>query len=152
MKCKSKYHLKLIKAAIIFVSMLIGLNKPLAAETIETRLAMADFISEMIQCAVFYSILASGEDPNGNPIKKREQFQNLSENIYMISYNLAEEINMKSETLLAIAEDHSNEMGEAIDFDAINIRILTKKYGEFCKALVQKPEDRLRYWLLRKSN
>ena len=78
--------------------------------------------------------------------------EKLSENIYMVSYSLAEEINMKPETLFAIAEDHSSEMGEASEFDAINIRILTNKYGEFCKALVEKPEDRLSYWLLREGN
>ena len=41
---------------------------------------------------------------------------------------------MKSETLMAMMEDFGKIMGEQIGYDAINIRILTVKHDDFCKA------------------
>jgi len=48
-------------------------------------------------------------------------------------------------------EDFAKVMGEQIGHDAINIRILTVKHGDFCKALVENPSARLTYWLTKES-
>lgn len=115
----------------------------------DIRLATASFISEIMTCGVFYSIIAAGEDNTGNQWQGGERYENLSEQLFLFAYGLAEEIGMKTETLTAMANDNSKHMGEAIDFDAINIRILTEKYGDFCKTLVENPEERMAYWLLK---
>jgi len=115
------------------------------------RAAIASFLSEMSECAVFYNIVSQGTDSNGNQWQGGKKFKKLSENISMMSFNLAKQINMKTETLLAMMTDYAKEMGNQINHDAINIRILTNKHGEFCKKLAENPEDRLLFWMSKES-
>ena len=142
-------------ATVTLVSSLFTFSTTALSQSIQSeenlRLGSASFISEMIECAVFYSIIANAQDNKGNALELSEEFFELSESLYMFAFNLAEEIGMKSDTLIAKAEESGKKMGEAIDFDAINISILTNKYGDLCKMIVANPEERFAYWLLRQT-
>ena len=111
------------------------------------RIATASFISELSECAIFYSILGQGTDSTGNQWKGGEKFLKLSEKISIKIFNLAEKINMKHETVFAMMTDFSKKMGNEIGHDAINIRILLNKHGKFCKMIVENPRERLNFWL-----
>ena len=123
----------------------------LKASDQNARLAIASFLSETAECAVFYSILGQGQDVSGEQWQGGKKFQLLSEEMVLGALDLAKRINMKSETLMAMMEDFAKVMGEQIGHDAINIRILTVKHGDFCKALVENPSVRLTYWLSKES-
>ena len=137
----------------IFLSLLFSHNvtAQLKVSDQNTRLALASFISEIAECAVFYSILGQGQDKSGEQWQDGKKFQLLSEEMVLGALDLAKRINMKSETLMAIMEDFGKIMGEQIGHDAINIRILTVKHGDFCKALAEDPSVRLKYWLSKES-
>jgi hypothetical protein len=112
-----------------------------------TRLALANFVAEMVECSVYYAINGQLQDGFGNQWKMGKDYQKLSENMGLAAFALAKTIKMKTETLTAMAESDAREMGQSIDQDAINIRILSNKYGIFCKNLVENPEERIRYWV-----
>ncbi len=38
-------------------------------------------------------------------------------------------------------------MAEKINYDAVNISILMKEYGQHCKSVVENPTDRMIYWM-----
>ena len=116
-----------------------------------TRYAVAGLISDLVECAVFYSIMGAGEDSSGNLSKDSERFLALTEQVSSIAFHLADSVGMKSETLAANAESYAKKMGNEIGGDGINISILINKHGDFCKRLVEDPEKRLEYWIQKES-
>ena len=59
---------------------------------------------------------------------------------------------MTQETVMVLMQDYSQQMGELINFDIVNLRLLTDKHGHFCKIFVENPEQRLNYWMNKESN
>ena len=138
--------------SLIYLQMVVLTSTPAAyAQEGEldnnTRLALANFVAEMVECSVYYAINGQLQDGFGNQWKMGKDYQKLSENMGLAAFALAKTIKMKTETLTAMAESDAREMGQSIDQDAINIRILSNKYGIFCKNLVENPEERMRYWV-----
>lgn len=138
--------------SLIYLQMVVLTSTPAAyAQEGEldnnTRLALANFVAEMVECSVYYAINGQLQDGFGNQWKMGKDYQKLSENMGLAAFALAKTIKMKTETLTAMAESDAREMGQSIDQDAINIRILSNKYGIFCKNLVENPEERIRYWV-----
>ena len=141
-----------MKALVIIIfSILMNISAYAQITDSNKRTAIASFLSEMSECAVFYNIISQGTDNKGNKWEGGQKFKKLSENISMMSFNLAKEINMKAETLLAMMTGYAKDMGNQINHDAINIRILTNKHGQFCKKLAESPQDRLLFWMLKES-
>jgi len=142
-----------LKQALLSIGLLVAFVTTAFSQDLEisddVRLGSASFISEMVECATFYSIIANAQDNKGNELDSKDDFFQLSENLLMFAFGLAEEIGMKSETVLSNAIENGKQMGEAIGFDAINISILTNKYGDLCKMVAEKPQDRFSYWLLK---
>ena len=138
--------------SLIYLQMVVLTSTPAAyAQEGEldnnTRLALANFVAEMVECSVYYAINGQLQDGFGNQWKMGKDYQKLSENMGLAAFALAKTIKMKTETLTAMAESDAREMGQSIDQDAINIRILSNKYGISCKNLVENPEERIRYWV-----
>ncbi len=139
----------MLKFFFIIPLVILSVNVKAIAQNKELnkRVAVASFVSELSECAIFYSILGQATDNSGKQWQGGKKFQKLSEKISMMSFNLAKEINMKPETVLAMMTDFSKKMGHEIDHDAINIRILTNKHGKFCKKIAENPQERLIFWL-----
>lgn len=138
--------------SLIYLQMVVLTSTPAAyAQEGEldnnTRLALANFVAEMVECSVYYAINGQLQDGFGTQWKMGKDYQKLSENMGLAAFALAKTIKMKTETLTAMAESDAREMGQSIDQDAINIRILSNKYGISCKNLVENPEERIRYWV-----
>ena len=139
--------MKILLTGLFLFCLSFNANAESQITDINKRLAIASFLSEMSECTVFYNIISQGKDSTGKQWQDGKKFQKLSENISMMSFNLAKKINMKTETLLAMMESYAKKMGKQINHDAINIRILTNKHGEFCKKLAESPQDRLIFWM-----
>ena len=138
-------------AIFLSLSFSADVTAQLKASDQNARLALASFLSETAECAMFYSILGQGQNVSGEQWQDGKKFQLLSEEMVLGALDLAKRINMKPETLMAMMEDFGKTMGEQIGHDAINIRILTVKHGDFCKALVENPSVRLTYWLSKEN-
>ena len=119
----------------------------LANEEQTARLVIANFISEVVECASFYSIIGNGESvaEEGKIISERSL--KLSENLLLTAISLADEISMDKDVIAVKFAANISEMGEIISYDAINIALLTDKYGEHCKVVVEDPTSRLIYWM-----
>ncbi len=113
----------------------------------ETRMAMANFLDEMVKCTSYFSILGQGTNSKGEQTEININYQKLAENLAITSLNFAAEIGMKSEALLSKLQGYSDEMGKLINNDGINISILIEKHGKFCKSFVENPRDRLLFWM-----
>ncbi len=119
----------------------------LANEEQTKRLVIANFIHEVVECASFYSIIGSGESVAEEAKRNSERFLKLAENLVLTAISLADEISMDKDVIAVKFAENTSQMGEIISNDAINIALLTDKYGEHCKAVVEDPTTRLIYWM-----
>ena len=119
----------------------------LANEEQTKRLVIANFIHEVVECASFYSIIGSGESVAKEAKRNSERFLKLAENLVLTAVSLANEISMDSNVIAIKFAENTSKMGEMISNDAINIALLTDKYGEHCKVVVEDPTSRLIFWM-----
>ena len=119
----------------------------LANEEQTKRLVIANFIHEVVECASFYSIIGSGESVAEEAKHNPERFLKLAENLVLTAVSLADEISMDKNVITVKFTENISQMGEMISNDAINIALLTDKYGEHCKVVVEDPTSRLIYWM-----
>lgn len=112
-----------------------------------TRMAIADFVFETMECVSFYSILSNMENNSPEWSGILENYENLVEDMFMVALGLANQIQLNPDVLMVKAQQYTSEMGELIGHDAINISLLLEKHGESCKTLVEEPAARLQYWM-----
>ena len=131
----------LIAAGVIF----FVLSNPLKSEDIDekTRIAMTNFLYEVCECTMYFTIIGEGKGKNGTVLKK---YKELGEEFGLATLRLSETVGMKREALMAIMEIYAKEMGDQIDNDGTNIAILVEKHGVFCKELAENPDERFLYW------
>ena len=119
----------------------------LANEEQTRRLVIANYLHEVVECASFYSIIGSGESAAQDAEPNLGRFLKLSENLVLTAISLADEIGMDKDVIVVKFAENTSRMGEIISYDAINIALLTDKYGEHCKVVVEDPTSRLIYWM-----
>ena len=146
-----RHPLTSLKIIFLVLGYTAAVNAQAQSMDDDTRAAIASFIAETTECSVFYGIIGQGKDASGNQMSIGKKFQTLSEDLILTSADLAKKIGMKPETVFAMAEDYSAQMGKKIGFDAINIRILTNEYGASCKELTEDPMGRLTYWMKKEA-
>ena len=66
-----------LTALVSICSMLLNVQAQEVSDT--TRYAVAGLIGNLVECAVFYSIMGVGEDSSGNLSKDSERFLALTE-------------------------------------------------------------------------
>lgn len=97
-----------------------------------TRMVITNFIFETMECVSFYSIVSSMENKSPKWNNLSLKYGNLAEEMGVVAFNLASQINLKPDVLMLKAQKYTNEMGELIGHDAANISLLLEKHGEFC--------------------
>ena len=116
-----------------------------------TRMAIANFAFETMECISFYSVLSNMENNSPEWSGMAENFGNLVEKMSIAALGLANQIQLNPDVLMLKAQQYSSEMGELIGYDAINISLLLEKHGESCKNLVEEPAARLQYWMSKEN-
>jgi hypothetical protein len=116
------------------------------------RMAIANFIFENMECISFYSILGNMENNSPEWENLSENYLNLVEEIGIVTLSLAERIQLDKNVLFLKAQQYTDEMGQIIGYDAINISLLLEKYGTSCQTLVEDPASRLTYWIEKETN
>jgi len=135
--------MKILKFFIIY----IFLSTNLFAQS-ATDKAMAwinsNLIDEHANCYVFYKI--SEEGLNRDTTKSKVNYANITDSLINKMSILGKQSSIKQETILAKIELSMKNLKNQMGGDFKNYSIILNKYGQFCKDLVEKPENRMKHW------
>jgi len=135
--------MKILKFFIIY----IFLSTNLFAQS-ATDKAMAwinsNLIDEHANCYVFYKI--SEEGLNRDTTKSKVNYANITDSLINKMSILGKQSSIKQETILAKIELSMKDLKNQMGGDFKNYSIILNKYGQFCKDLVEKPENRMKHW------
>jgi len=135
--------MKILKFFIIYLFLSINLfaqsltNKALA--WVNTNL-----IDEHATCYVFYQ--TSEEGLNRNTTKPKVSYKNITDSLINKMLLLAKQSSIKVEAITAKIQFSMNDFEKEMGSDFKNYSIVANKYGQFCKDLVEKPENRMKHW------
>ena len=120
---------------LITIAMII---MPLSAIGYDLEQATANLASDLSECAAYYILISQGHES----LKNDPELNRAGE----IAFNTAVELSNVKVTQ-ARMELAGKDMLEEIDNNYSNSAILINKYGEFCKQLLENPDERIEYWL-----
>lgn len=136
--------MKLLK---LFTLIYLFLSTNLFAQSASDK-AMAWINSNLIDdhaaCYVFYKI--SEEGLNRDSTKPKINYTNITDSLINRMSILGKDSLIKQETIIAKIELNMKDLKNQMGGDFVNYSILLNKYGQFCKDLVEKPENRMKYW------
>lgn len=104
----------------------------------------SNLIDEHANCYVFYKI--SEEGLNRDTTKPKVNYTNITDSLINKMSILGKQSSIKQETILAKIELSMKDLKNQMNGDFKNYSIILNKYGQFCKDLVEKPENRMKYW------
>jgi hypothetical protein len=135
--------MKILKFFIIY----LFLSTNLFAQS-STNKALAwinsNLIDEHATCYVFYQ--TSEEGLNRNTTKPKVSYKNITDSLINKMLLLAKQSSIKVEAITAKIQFSMNDFEKEMGSDFKNYSIVANKYGQFCKDLVEKPENRMKYW------
>ena len=104
----------------------------------------SNMIDEHANCYVFYKI--SEEGLNRDTTKPKVNYANITDSLINKMSILGKQTSIKQETILAKIELSMKDLKNQMGGDFKNYSIILNKYGQFCKDLVEKPENRMKHW------
>jgi hypothetical protein len=104
----------------------------------------SNMIDEHANCYVFYKI--SEEGLNRDTTKPKVNYANITDSLINKMSILGKQSSIKQETILAKIELSMKDLKNQMGGDFKNYSIILNKYGQFCKDLVEKPENRMKHW------
>lgn len=104
----------------------------------------SNLIDEHANCYVFYKI--SEEGLNRDTTKPKVNYTNITDSLINKMSILGKQSSIKQETILAKIELSMKDLKNQMNGDFKNYSIILNKYGQFCKDLVEKPENRMKHW------
>ncbi len=104
----------------------------------------SNLIDEHANCYVFYKI--SEEGLNRDTTKPKVNYANITDSLINKMSILGKQSSIKQETILAKIELSMKDLKNQMNGDFKNYSIILNKYGQFCKDLVEKPENRMKHW------
>ena len=135
--------MKILKFFIIYLFLSTNL---FAQSSTNTALAWinSNLIDEHATCYVFYQ--TSEEGLNRNTTKPKVSYKNITDSLINKMLLLAKQSSIKVEAITAKIQFSMNDFEKEMGSDFKNYSIVANKYGQFCKDLVEKPENRMKYW------
>lgn len=140
------YSFSILISALLSLNILIFTTHSKASDADHERMVYANMAHEAGECIAYYEIVINGLE-NSNQPDLAQKFQEVREHVIAWALILAEASNIKFETIEAVVRQQLRIQTEEIDGDVANIAILTEKYAYLCRDVIDKPEDRLRYWM-----
>ena len=104
----------------------------------------SNLIDEHANCYVFYKI--SEEGLNRDTTKAKVNYASITDSLINKMLILGQHSSIKEETILAKIELGMKDLKNQMGGDFKNYSIILNKYGQFCKDLVEKPENRMKHW------
>ena len=136
--------MKLLK---LFTLIYLFLSTNLFAQSASDK-AMAwinsNLIDEHAICYVFYKIIE--EVLNRDSTKPKINYTSITDSLINKMIILGNYSSIKEEAIIAKIELSMKDLKNQMGSDFKNYSILLNKYGQFCKDLVEKPDNRMKYW------
>jgi hypothetical protein len=135
--------MKLLKLFTIYLFLSTNLFAQSASDKARAWIN-SNLIDEHANCYVFYKI--SEEGLNRDTTKPKVNYANITDSLVNKMSILGKQSSIKQETILAKIELSMKDLKNQMGGDFKNYSIILNKYGQFCKDLVEKPENRMKHW------
>ena len=135
--------MKLLKLFTIYLFLSTNLFAQSASDKARAWIN-SNLIDEHANCYVFYKI--SEEGLNRDTTKPKVNYANITDSLINKMSILGKQSSIKQETILAKIELSMKDLKNQMGGDFKNYSIILNKYGQFCKDLVEKPENRMKQW------
>jgi hypothetical protein len=135
--------MKLLKLFTIYLFLSTNLFAQSASNK-ATAWINSNLIDDHAACYVFYKI--SEEGLNRDTTKPKVNYTNITDSLVNKMSILGNQSSIKQEAILAKIELNMKDLKNQMGGDFKNYSILLNKYGQFCKDLVEKPDNRMKYW------
>ena len=135
--------MKLLKLFTIYLFLSTNLFAQAASDKARAWIN-SNLIDEHANCYVFYKI--SEEGLNRDTTKPKVNYANITDSLVNKMSILGKQSSIKQETILAKIELSMKDLKNQMGGDFKNYSIILNKYGQFCKDLVEKPENRMKHW------
>ncbi|MGI9423461.1 MAG: hypothetical protein ACR2PA_09730 [Hyphomicrobiaceae bacterium] len=108
-----------------------------------------NFVSEALACQHYFLIAASGMEGPGDANTPESQrvikaYKKGAEKMMMAAFATAQQINMTNAGLLARGKLVGEELKALMNNSMTNFSVLAVRYGDLCKAIHEKPWERIR--------
>ena len=98
-------------------------------------------------CYSYYKIAGEGISRGRELDQEAIDGLNRSADIALESaYLIGQQLNMKTEAMSARVEMAFQKMSDEMGSDFINFSVILNKYAYYCKDVIEKPEQRIKYW------
>ena len=135
--------MKLLKLFTIYLFLSTNLFAQSASDKARAWIN-SNLIDEHANCYVFYKI--SEEGLNRDTTKAKVNYASITDSLINKMLILGQHSSIKEETILAKIELGMKDLKNQMGGDFKNYSIILNKYGQFCKDLVEKPENRMKHW------
>lgn len=135
--------MKLLKLFTIYLFLSTNLFAQSASDKTKAWIN-SNLIDEYAACFSFYKI--SEEGLNRDNTKPKVNYTNITDSLINKMSILGKQSSIKQETILAKIELSMKDLKNQMNGDFKNYSIILNKYGQFCKDLVEKPENRMKHW------
>jgi hypothetical protein len=135
--------MKLLKLFTIYLFLSTNLFAQSASDKARAWIN-SNLIDEHANCYVFYKI--SEEGLNRDTTKPKVNYAHITDSLINKMSILGKQSSIKQETILAKIELSMKDLKNQMGGDFKNYSIILNKYGQFCKDLVEKPENRMKHW------
>ena len=104
---------------------------------------------EYIECQHYLMIMSEALKTNDPDPKIIKNYVDNAKLVSDIAFIYGEEAGMSIEGMIARSKQISDKMLKSLDNNFANIAVIQVKYGDFCKSLIETPEIRNQYWIIK---
>tara|TARA_Y100000590_G_C15223283_1_gene827098 strand:+ start:148 stop:594 length:447 start_codon:yes stop_codon:yes gene_type:complete len=107
----------------------------------------SNVIDDMIICNTYFLIASEGLERSGHD--EAEVLKKIYDELFFITYQFSKKINLQDEALMSKFESSRDQQLKLMDYDYVNLSLLTDKYGTSCKESFEDQFNaRLHFWHL----
>lgn len=129
----------------IFAIIVLGLCSINVYSNEKERYILQNLNQDFIHCYAYWKINTLGAQ-RAKDQRRAKLFSDTADRYLKESIGISKLINMSDSALLAASELSIESIGNEMGHDFVNISVIVKKYGRFCKNLLEKTDERLDYW------
>ena len=135
--------MRLIKPFLILAAVLVG--APALGAGLSLEEALNAFSSECAQCAAYFGLshrcfVSSGQLQGDDKASIEESLKFF----YELQYATGKAVGMSDKAIEARFALALKSLFNDMDKNCVNISVIIKKYGKFCKALAENPDQQLK--------
>ena len=141
-----------MKKQILIILITLSFVENVFAETLQEKMDKYIFNNlsfEYIECQHYLMIMSEALKTNNPDPKLVKNYVDNSKLVSEIAFIYGEEAGMSIEGMLARSKQISDKMLKSLDNNFANIAVIQVKYADFCKSLIETPEIRNQYWIIK---